>query len=119
MSRNYKSLIIILKILNKLKNKEEMEFFINNLNEKNREYICEIIFNLLYNVNNLNLSKHKISKIKKIIKPIRKDFMSLAEKNVCSNIKHRIIKKQNGKGIFSTLFGILIPSLISSFITKK
>ena len=118
MSRNYKSLIIILKNLKKL-NKEEMEFFINNLNEKNREYICEIIFNLLYNVNNLNLSKHKISKIKKIIKPIRKDFMSLAEKNVCSNIKHRIIKKQNGKGIFSTLFGILIPSLISSFITKK
>ena len=79
MSRNYKSLIIILKILRKL-NKEEMEFFINNLNEKNREYICEIIFNLLYNVNNLNLSKHKISKIKKNYKTNKKRFYEFSRK---------------------------------------
>ena len=64
LNKNYKSISLIIKILRKLK-KEEMEYFINNLNEKNRELICEIIFNLMYNVNSLKLSKHKLTKLKK------------------------------------------------------
>ena len=118
MGRNYDSIINIIKILRKLK-KQEMKFFIDNLNEKNREHICEIIFNLMYNLDSFHMSKHKISKIKKLITPMKKDFISLAEKNVCDNTKKRIIKKQNGNGILTTLFGILVPSLISSFIHKK
>ena len=118
MGRNYDSIINIIRILRKLK-KQEMKFFIDNLNEKNREHICEIIFNLMYNLDSFHMSKHKISKIKKLITPMKKDFISLAEKNVCDNTKKRIIKKQNGNGILTTLFGILVPSLISSFIHKK
>ena len=118
MGRNYDSIINIIEILRKLK-KQEMKFFIDNLNEKNREHICEIIFNLMYNLDSFHMSKHKISKIKKLITPMKKDFISLAEKNVCDNTKKRIIKKQNGNGILTTLFGILVPSLISSFIHKK
>ena len=118
MNRNYKSILLIIKILRKLK-KEEMEYFISNLNEKNRELICEIIFNLMYNVNTLKLTKHKLSKVRKIILPVKKDFLKLAEKNVCGNIKNRIIKKQNGNGIISAIFGIVLPSIISSLVGKK
>ena len=118
MNRNYKSILLIIKILRKLK-KEEMEYFISNLNEKNRELICEIIFNLMYNVNTLKLTKHKLSKVRKIILPVKKDFSKLAEKNVCGNIKNRIIKKQNGNRIISAIFGIVLPSIISSLVGKK
>ena len=118
LNKNYKSISLIIKILKKLK-KEEMEYFINNLNEKNRELICEIIFNLMYNVNSLKLSKHKLTKLKKIIYPVKKDFTKLAERNVCGNIKNRIIKKQNGNGILSAIFGIVLPSIISALVPRK
>ena len=117
MNRNYKSILLIIKILRKLK-KEEMEYFISNLNEKNRELICEIIFNLMYNMNSLKLSKQKLSKVRKLILPFKKDFQTLAEKNVCSNIKNRIMKKQNGKGIITGLLGVILPSIISSLISR-
>ena len=118
LNKNFKSISLIIKILKKLK-KEEMEYFINNLNEKNRELICEIIFNLMYNVNSLKLSKHKLTKLKKYIYPVKKDFTKLAERNVCGNIKNRIIKKQNGNGILSAIFGIVLPSIISALVPRK
>jgi len=52
----------------------------------------------MYNVNTLKLTKHKLSKVRKIVLPVKKDFLKLAEKNVCGNIKNRILKKQNGNG---------------------
>ena len=76
LNKNFKSISLIIKILKKLK-KEEMEYFINNLNEKNRELICEIIFNLMYNVNSLKLSKHKLTKLEKIFIQLKKILLNL------------------------------------------
>ena len=45
---------------NKKLSPEEKKIFFENMNVKNQDLFCEIIYNLFYNVEALNFSKQKV-----------------------------------------------------------
>ena len=51
----------MVKLIKKL-SQEEKNFFFENMNLKNQDLLCEIIYNLLYNAEALNFSKQKVNK---------------------------------------------------------
>ena len=87
------------------------------LDEKSINDISESIYNILYNEKlNLNLSKPRKAKLKKIIKPNLRIFEDISQRKVPIKRRHTKIVQQ-GSGI-GTILLTLIPVLIS-LLTKK
>ena len=61
------------------------------MNRKNQDLLCEIIYNLLYNVEALNFSKQKVKKFRSLISPHKKQFQKLADKKMFYLTKYKII----------------------------
>ena len=87
------------------------------LDEKSINYISESIYNILYNEKlNLNLSKTRKAKLKKIIKPNSRIFEDISKRNIPVKRRHTKIIQQ-GTGI-GTILLTLIP-VLTSLLTKR
>ena len=79
--------------------------------------ISESIYNILYNEKlNLNLSKARKAKLKKIIKPNSRIFEDISKRNIPVKRRHTKIIQQ-GTGI-GTILLTLIP-VLTSLLTKR
>ena len=86
------------------------------LDEKSINDISESIYNILYNEKlNLNLSKTRKAKLKKIIKPNSRIFEDISKRNIPVKRRHTKIIQQ-GTGI-GTILLTLIP-VLTSLLTK-
>ena len=87
------------------------------LDEKSINDISESIYNILYNEKlNLNLSKTRKAKLKKIIKPNSRIFEDISKRNIPVKRRHTKIIQQ-GTGI-GTILLTLIP-VLTSLLTKR
>ena len=87
------------------------------LDEKSINDISESIYNILYNEKlNLNLSKPRKAKLKKIIKPNSRIFEDISKRNIPVKRRHTKIIQQ-GTGI-GTILLTLIP-VLTSLLTKR
>ena len=100
----------ILMIANKL-NASNALFLYENLNQCCRDVFCEIIFNTLYNVNRMKLSKYKLSRIRNLLVPYKKEFEALASRSTSAKRRRRLMKKQIKNGILGKLFSAVLPSV--------
>ena len=87
------------------------------LDENSINDISESIYNILYNEKlNLNLSKTRKAKLKKIIKPNSRIFEDISKRNIPVKRRHTKIIQQ-GTGI-GTILLTLIP-VLTSLLTKR
>ena len=87
------------------------------LDENSINDISESIYNILYNEKlNLNLSKTRKAKLKKIIKPNSRIFEDISKRNIPVKRRHTKIIQQ-GSGI-GTILLTLIP-VLTSLLTKR
>ena len=87
------------------------------LDEKSINDISESIYNILYNEKlNLNLSKTRKAKLKKIIKQNSRIFEDISKRNIPVKRRHTKIIQQ-GTGI-GTILLTLIP-VLTSLLTKR
>ena len=87
------------------------------LDENSTNDISESIYNILYNEKlNLNLSKTRKAKLKKIIKPNSRIFEDISKRNIPIKRRHTKIIQQ-GSGIGAILL-TLIP-VLTSLLTKR
>ena len=87
------------------------------LDENSINDISESIYNILYNEKlNLNLSKARKAKLKKIIKPNSQIFEDISKRNIPVKRRHTKIIQQ-GTGI-GTILLTLIP-VLTSLLTKR
>ena len=78
--------------------------------------ICELCRNVLFSKFGQKLGKKSFNKIKKITKPNRNLWLNLANKNVSTQKKRKIISQRGGMlGTIISLAVPLITSLISAF----
>lgn len=118
--------------LPKKKVKKILSFFklISNLNNSNRkialqyvndeglEYICESVFNILYNPDcTSNLSKNKKIKLIKTLKPKSANYQRIGTKKYPLSSK-RVKIIQSGSGL-SLLLSTAIPFLASLLMPKS
>ena len=96
---------------------ENIYFLYKNLNEYSKNLLGECVNNLLYNTGNLRLNPRQLVRVKKKIAPYRKQFEYIARENG-SELRRSKAVKQIGGGVFTTLAGILIPTIIT-LLTKK
>ena len=59
---------------------EEKTIFYENINLKNKYLLCEIKYDLLYNVEALTFSKQKVTKLRSLISPHKKQFQKSGDK---------------------------------------
>ena len=87
------------------------------LDENSINDISESIYNILYNEKlNLNLSKARKAKLKKITKPNSRIFEDISKRNIPVKRRHTKIR-QLGTGI-GTILLTLIP-VLTSLLTKR
>lgn len=106
---------IFLKMFSRMK-PEELKLLTPLLRRKEIDLLCTFCRNVLFSKNGLNLSKSRITRIRKLTSPERKSYLTLANQNASEKSKRRIIS-QKGKGI-GTLIAFALPFLISA-LTKK
>ena len=88
------------------------------LDEKSINDISESIYNVLYNEKlNLNLSKTRKAKLKKIIKPNSRIFEDISKRNIPVKRRHTEIIQQGTE--IGTILLTLIPVLISLLTKRK
>ena len=95
-----------------------MLFLYNNLSAHSRTLISELVYNLLYNTSILNLSEKTVKKLKKVIYPHKKEFEAIALKKTSEFKKNKIMKKQIGGGVFTSLALSLAPVILSLLANK-
>lgn len=102
----------LLNIAKRLKN-EDMLFLYNNLSSHSRNLMSELVFNVLYNTNALKLPPKSMKRIRKVLSPYRKEFEVIALKETPEPKKNKIMRKQIGRGIITTLVATLAPAIVS------
>merc|ERR1711888_17688 len=111
---NVEDIIQVLKYIKSIKG--GYQGFAEHANSKDIHNISNCCFNLICDNIPLHLSKKK--KIRRFLKPIRKEINTLSEKNVSVKKKRKILSDpQMGYGIFTLLVSMIIPAIISA-ITK-
>ena len=79
--------------------------------------ICGACRNLL--ANNIKLSNSKKKYLRKQLNPIKFDIRTLSKPNISLQKKREILKKdQTGKGVFSLLASVIIPSIVAALAGK-
>ena len=79
--------------------------------------ICGACRNLLFN--NIKLTETKKSHLRKKLGPIKDDIRQLSKPQTSIKKKREILKNdQVGKGVFSLLASIIIPSIVSALAGK-
>ncbi len=111
---NVEDIIQVLKYIKSIKG--DYQGFAEHANSKDIHNISNCCFNLIYDNIPLHLSKKK--KIRRFLKPIRKEINTLSEKNESVKKKRKILSDpQIGHGIFTMLVSMILPAIISA-ITK-
>ena len=79
--------------------------------------ICGACRNLLNN--NIKLSNTKKKYLKKKLSPIKFDIRALSRPNISLQKKRELLNKdQTGKGVFSLLASVIIPSIVAALAGK-
>ena len=115
--RKIKETSRLLEISKKLKT-EDMLFLYNNLNAHSRTLISELVYNVLYNTKVLNLSEKTVKKLRKVIYPHKTEFEAIALKTKPELKKNKIMKKQIGGGVFTSLALSLAPVILGLLANK-
>ena len=109
----------LMKVLSKLQKTSK-----NNKNQERRKYlescsddeihaICGACKNFLSN--NIKMSEKKKSYLRKKLTPIKDDIRKLSNPQSSVEKKRELLKRdQTGKGVFSLLASVIIPSIISA-----
>ena len=95
-----------------------MLFLYNNLNAHSRTLISELVYNVLYNTKVLNLSEKSVKKLRKVIYPHKTEFEAIALKKKPELKKNKIMKKQIGGGVFTSLALSLAPVILGLLANK-
>ena len=111
-SKRISNALSLLTIANKLSSSNAI-FLYENLNRCCQDVFCEIIFNTLYNINRMKLTKHKLTRIRKLLAPCKKEFEALAKRSTSERYRKRLIKKQINNGVLGKLFSAVLPSVTS------
>ena len=115
--RKARKVLNLIKFICTLK-KTRQEVAIKYLNDEGVDYVCETIFNILYNPQCTNvLSSNKKTRLIKKLRPHSSTFQSLANKKYPLVSKRQKIL-QSGSGL-SLLLSAAIPFLASLLLPRK
>ena len=117
MTKRCCNILAFLKILNRSKS-DDLVFLFEVINDKSKGMICELVYNVLYNIKALKMSDKKIKRIRKLLQPYKKDFETLANCRISTQKKKKIFRRQVGNGVFSALISALIPAFVSLVANK-
>ena len=111
-----KNLMKVLSRLQKtLKNnkKQDRGKYLESCSDDEIHAICGACKNFLSN--NIKMSEKKKSYLRKKLKPIKDDIRKLSKPQTSVKKKRELLKRdQTGKGVFSLLASVIIPSIISA-----
>ena len=115
--KNLKKILTTLKKLPKNNSKSARKKYLNSCTENEIHAICGACNNLLRD--NIKISKSRKSYLRKKLNPIKNDLRKLSKSNTSVKKKRELLKKdQTGKGVFSLLASVIIPSIISAIAGK-
>lgn len=117
MSKKCLHIVAFLNIIKKLK-KEDLLLLFDLMNDHSKNILCESVYNLLYNLKSLKIQDDKKRKIRRILLPHKNDFVNIANHKINHTKKNKLLKKQIGSGVFTSLMAVLVPTLISA-LSKK
>ena len=109
----------LMKVLSKLQKtpknnqKKERIKYLESCSDDEIHAICGACKNFLSN--NIKLSEKKKSYLRKKLNPIKNDIRKISKPQTSVKKKRELLKRdQTGKGVFSLLASVIIPSIISA-----
>ena len=97
---------------------DDINFLYGNLNEYSKRLLGECVCNLMYNTNNLKLTSNQLCRLRRKMSPYKKEFEYIAKQSGCDKRRGKAVK-QIGGGLFASLAGILIPTIITLLNKNK
>ena len=115
--KHLKRILSMLQKVPKSNRKSTRKQYINSCSNNEIHAICGACRNLL--TNNIRLSNAKKKYLRKRLNPIKNDIRTLSKPNISLQKKRAILnREQTGKGVFSLLASVIIPSIVAALAGK-
>ena len=115
--KHLKKILSILQKVPKTNRKSTRKQYISSCSDNEIHAICGACRNLL--TNNIKLSDAKKKDLRKRLNPIKNDLRALSKPNISSQKKRAILNRdQTGRGVFSLLASVIIPSIVAALAGK-
>ena len=111
--KQLKQILSLLQKTPKKNRKKDRKDYLNFCTDNEIHAICGACKNFLSN--NIKISEKKKSYLRKKLHPIKDDIRKLSKTKTSVKKKRELLKRdQTGKGVFSLLASVIIPSIISA-----
>ena len=111
--KQLKQILSLLQKTPKRNRKNDRKDYLNLCTDNEIHAICGACKNFLSN--NIKMSGKKKSYLRKKLNPIKDDIRKLSKQQTSVKKKRELLKRdQTGKGVFSLLASVIIPSIISA-----